>query len=266
MISIAPNDVVPRLRHANYIDVGRGQYWGFRKIPDFELVLIVKGQFEYQTGDNSRNLAVNDILCIPPDTEHKLTAIGRTNLISCIHFDLLKADCSQNEVCRPEPYPALVTQTKGPEFFHLLFREIAGDFQKFTTPQYQNSCQVFKALWVKLSEYWQSSQVPQLSPKIQAMLDYIKRNVLYGVDRHTLAEHFGYSPEYINYLFKTELSLTPTQLINREKIFIAFEMIQNQQGSIGDIAEKLGFYDQYHFSKVFKQTVGNSPIHYKKKR
>jgi AraC-like DNA-binding protein len=265
MISVAPNAIMPRLRYANYIEVGAGCYWGFRTIPDFELILVVKGAFEYQTGDRIHLLAEHDILCIPPDTEHKLTTLDRPGLISCIHFDLLKEDHLLSEVCTPEPYPSLVTKTDNPELFHQLFRQIAQDFQRVASGSRQSLCQFFKALWVKLSEYWMSNTAPRLSVKMQGMLDYIKHNAPNKVNRNVLAEHFGYSPEYINYLFKAQLGLIPTQIINREKIFTAFEMIQRRQGSLAQIAEKLGFYDQYHFSKVFKQIIGKSPVHYRKK-
>ena len=264
MIKIEPFDIVPRIRHANFIDVEPGRVWGPRQMPDFELILVVEGDFQYSSKGQDVSASKNDILCIPPDAEHVLTTGGEPAIISGIHFDLLQE--GGDNVCLPDPYPAVLTRIENPDFYVNLFRQIASDFSGHSAKKYQTSCMLFKSLWVKLSEYWQGGQGPDVSAvsvKVQEMVDYLKANVLNGVDRHSLANRFDYSPEHINYLFKKELSLTPRQFVNREKIFIAFEMIQHESGTIREIADRLGFYDQYHFSKLFKQVIGSSPSKFK---
>ena len=42
--------------------------------------------------------------------------------------------------------------------------------------------------------------------------------------------------------------------------------MQKEQLLIGEIAEKVGFKDQFYFSKVFKNYTGYTPRDYRKKR
>ncbi|MBA4056699.1 MAG: AraC family transcriptional regulator [Marivirga sp.] len=41
--------------------------------------------------------------------------------------------------------------------------------------------------------------------------------------------------------------------------------MQNRNLTIKTIAYNLGFFDQYHFSKVFKQTMGTAPKAFRSK-
>jgi AraC-like DNA-binding protein len=47
------------------------------------------------------------------------------------------------------------------------------------------------------------------------------------------------------------------------KVQRACQMLQNKDQTIKSIAYSLGFFDQYHFSKVFKQIMGIPPKHFK---
>jgi AraC-like DNA-binding protein len=43
------------------------------------------------------------------------------------------------------------------------------------------------------------------------------------------------------------------------KVQRACQLLQNGNQTIKAIAYQLGFFDQYHFSKLFKQIIGVSP-------
>jgi AraC-like DNA-binding protein len=249
---------------ANWIDVAGSCQWGPRLLQDYELICIIEGQFTFSDSGCSYSLAPNDILCIPPNLEHVFRS-ETAGVISCVHFDpptesKSRESAHQSKLCVK---PEIVTKPSRPEFYVNLFREIAADFSGHNPSNYRNCCLLFRSLWAKLAGYWEKSDADPVSAKVRAMTDYIKRNLLRGVDRNSLAENFGYTPEYVNYLFKKELSLTPSRFITREKIFIAFDMIQNEAGTLAEIAEHLGFYDQYHFSKQFKNIFRRPPSSFK---
>ena len=50
------------------------------------------------------------------------------------------------------------------------------------------------------------------------------------------------------------------------KIQRACQWLQDRSVTIKTIAYNLGFFDQYHFSKVFKDVMGISPKNYQKQR
>jgi AraC-like DNA-binding protein len=44
----------------------------------------------------------------------------------------------------------------------------------------------------------------------------------------------------------------------------AVELIHDSKLTIAEIAEKLGYCDQFHFSRQFKKALGKSPIQFRK--
>jgi AraC-like DNA-binding protein len=56
---------------------------------------------------------------------------------------------------------------------------------------------------------------------------------------------------------------TPLQLFTSMKIQRACQLLQSKNVTIKSIAYQLGFFDQYHFSKVFKQVMGVAPKNFR---
>ena len=259
MEKVPPYSIAPVVRVANYIDVPEKYCWGPRRIPDYELIFTIRGIFEYEQEGRLWKVEKNNILCIPPNTRHKLSHIRNKAIISCIHFDLLEDATANSNAYRPEPWPQILTKPENPEFFHHLFREVNSSFENTGQDKSHILEALFRCLWVRLSQYWHSEEKQKASQKLEAMTQYLKDNIYQKFDRHALAEKFDYTPEYINYLFRKELGVTPTQFVNHEKILLAFDMLTNRKMAIKDVTEKLGFYDRYHFSKTFKKIIGRPP-------
>lgn len=259
------SNIEPVVRICTYIDIKEGIVWGWRKIPDYELVFIIKGRFEYRTRDKTYDLCRNDVLCILPLEEHKLSHIKGPALIGCVHFDLVGSDKSGTCSYVPSPKPKTVTRIKNPQLFHQLIKECYETFNKFHKHKTALLNSLVKTIWLKLSEYWDLQVNPEMSSNVERMTDYLRENLFNDVSRNDLAKEFEYSPEHINYVFKKELGITPTQFINREKILIAIDLMQKERLSIRDVSDRLGFCDQYHFSKLFKKVIGLSPSFFKHK-
>lgn len=78
-------------------------------------------------------------------------------------------------------------------------------------------------------------------------------------DAHYLAEKMGYSADYFSTLFKKETGIQLKKFIDSEVYKTAFRMLKYSDYSIGEIAEKLAFSDQFTFSHFFKRISGKSP-------
>ena len=87
-------------------------------------------------------------------------------------------------------------------------------------------------------------------------------NVYKNLSLQEMAAHFDISTSYICRLFKMYYSDTPISYYNRIKTEEARTMLNDYPNmKIKDIAEMLGFSDQYYFSKVFKQQYGVTRRH-----
>lgn len=78
-----------------------------------------------------------------------------------------------------------------------------------------------------------------------------------------LAQRLGYSPRSLQRLFHQYVGASPKWTIRRYRLQDAAEMLD--QGTPGDwarLAAELGYFDQAHFIKDFKDLIGETPAVY----
>ncbi|MEJ1241995.1 AraC family transcriptional regulator [Chryseolinea sp. T2] len=97
-------------------------------------------------------------------------------------------------------------------------------------------------------------------------IEFMRANLDKAITLEQLASRAGLSVSHYCAVFKKRTSQTPMQLFTSMKIQRACQWLLNRNVTIKAIAYSLGFFDQYHFSKVFKEVMGVSPKLYKKQR
>ena len=63
----------------------------------------------------------------------------------------------------------------------------------------------------------------------------------------------------MNEVFKAYTGMTPYQYCIHAKINRAKEILSSGESSVKEIAWRVGFDDQYYFSRLFKKKTGSSP-------
>lgn len=104
------------------------------------------------------------------------------------------------------------------------------------------------------------NKLPHCNKYFMSILEYISEHFSESLSLSVLSEHFALSQSYICRLFKKELSLKPSEYINRVRISAAKAMLLETDMTITEIAEKSGYSDVYYFSRVFKKIIGMSPL------
>ncbi len=94
--------------------------------------------------------------------------------------------------------------------------------------------------------------------------DFIKLNYKKRLKLKDISHEICVSPNYLNNIFKEVTGKTIMQYLKDYKIKMACDLLRNTSKTLKVIADELGYYDQYHFSKVFKNHMGYSPMQYKK--
>ena len=94
-------------------------------------------------------------------------------------------------------------------------------------------------------------------------IEFMRENIHGTITLDELAKVAGLSVSHYCALFKKKTMQSPLNLYTSMKIQRACQMLQNKSQTIKSVAYNLGFFDQYHFSKVFKQIIGTSPKTFK---
>ena len=77
------------------------------------------------------------------------------------------------------------------------------------------------------------------------------------------ASELNLSANYFGDLIKKETGKTAQEYIQSKVIDVAKEKIFDQSKSVSEIAYELGFKYPQHFTRLFKQRVGQSPNEYR---
>jgi AraC-like DNA-binding protein len=107
--------------------------------------------------------------------------------------------------------------------------------------------------------YKQTQKLKKDNPLQQQTRKLILQKQRKRADAHYLAEKMGYSADYFSTLFKKETGIQLKKFIDQEIYKTAIRMLKYSDDSIHEIAEKLGFSDQFTFSHFFKRVSGESP-------
>ena len=92
---------------------------------------------------------------------------------------------------------------------------------------------------------------------------FIENNLdkVHSIDSLACRAHI--SPSHFAATFRRETGLPPMGYVRVRCIARAKSMLAASSASIADIAQKVGFEDPYHFSRVFRQIEGISPRTYR---
>lgn len=94
--------------------------------------------------------------------------------------------------------------------------------------------------------------------------NYIIKNIEEQISLEDIAKEVSYNESYITRVFKNKCGLTPhAYLINKRIQKAKNRLSKDENINLSLLSSEVGFYDQSHFSKVFKRVFAQSPNKYK---
>lgn len=128
------------------------------------------------------------------------------------------------------------------QLFTLALREVNREFGK-----------------VNISTTWKESVVLEVQR-------HVLNNLAHRLRLGDIAQAMCISANYLNTMFKSITGKTIMQYAEDLKLDRAKYLLLNTNMNINSISMELGYYDQYHFSNIFKKSTGVSPTHFRKDR
>lgn len=261
---IKADEIEPDVRHVNYCSVARGSSWGPRRISDFEMLLVLSGCFEFTNHETGEHVVQEPgtLLVIYPDELHTYRldpASRKEGFFSCIHLELRKDINRKKNPLRPHPFPRRLTNCLKDSTIQELFKKA----------EYENTCGgtyrdallslIVKEIWLRLSGKWAAPEEPGHSARLAEMIEFLRSKRLSHPGRAELAARFHLSPQHINLIFRRETGMSPVTFLHKELMRDAYNMLLIEQLSVKETADRLGFANQFYFSRVFKKIMGFPP-------
>jgi AraC family transcriptional regulator len=99
---------------------------------------------------------------------------------------------------------------------------------------------------------------------LQQVLDYINSYLDENLSLHELANLVHISPYYFARLFKQSTGMAPHQYVTKCRIKKATQLLTQQNLSVLEITQQVGFQSQSHFTTLFRRSLGVTPTEYRR--
>lgn len=100
--------------------------------------------------------------------------------------------------------------------------------------------------------------------QLRRAIEFLEVHCLRSIRLDELANLTGLSPSQFSHAFKASTGVAPHQWQMRERLRRAKLLLQTSREPLNAIACETGFADQAHFTRVFRQYVGETPARWRK--
>jgi AraC-like DNA-binding protein len=97
------------------------------------------------------------------------------------------------------------------------------------------------------------------APRLLAVRAYIGSHSAEPLTLPLLAQLAGMSVPYFCARFKAAFAQSPIDYLIQHRMLHAAHLLTDQAASVSEIAQRVGYEDAFHFSKMFKRHFGKSP-------
>lgn len=105
----------------------------------------------------------------------------------------------------------------------------------------------------------------QMDRRVSCSMEYIVAHLNRHITNQELAERVRMANNSFARLFHGNTGYSLQEYIRKKRVEKACDLMHHSSDSMEQIAEKCGFFDRQHFSKVFRQVMDISPAVYKKR-
>lgn len=228
------------------------------------LIYCIKGEGWFTINRHRYKVKSNQFFILPRDVMHEYGAdLNNPWSIYWVHFTGELADYFVKYLHPKGAKGPVITQVSPAR--NLLFEEMLDHLELMNNTDslvYANSSfyaflASFKPLQFKTSNRKENP--------IQQLIDLMKNNLDKNFSLQELAQQVHVSPSYLSALFREKTRYSPISLFTSLKIQQAGRLLVESNMNIKTIAQRLGYNDPYHFSRVFKNIMGVSPKHFKER-
>ena len=124
-------------------------------------------------------------------------------------------------------------------------------------------------IWEELAAFAQEGELPEPSEQnyseLVSRFFFLARNPVSAASQiRGLAEALHVSESTLSKRFRRETGIAPGAYLNRLVLDRACRLLLSGEMSIAEVAERLGFSDQFYFTKYFRRQMSMTPSAYRK--
>ena len=245
-----------------YYPVAKGHKMLRSEHTNYLLMYCSAGKGELSVGSNRREIAVGDLILLPPGVLHEYHADSEQPWsVYWLHIDGLLAKEYANTLKINDYCIHIGLQTSLVGAFDSVFQIRQNGV---SLSNYLIICAQVKSLLLTAANLSTQPAVEKLTDNgLYQAVEYMKENVDMELNLDQLAGLCSLSKFHFVRKFKAFTGQTPIQYFIQLKIEQACRLLDNTQLPIKEISAQLGYPDSLYFSRLFKRELGVSPKYYR---
>ena len=231
--------------------------------PHFCMGYVITGSADFYDCIEDKHISVKqgDIIFVPITSRYISDWKGnpQVNYIS-MHFIF---DCP-GIFSRHRDYKLQKVSVKNTEEMQGLFEYILQNYNGQEEAQL-SSLSKFYAVLSKILTKLEAKNQKEMDPRMKLAIHYMEDHFTENITVERLAEISSMSVSRFFPNFKKAVGVTPVEYLNHYRISQAIILLMNEEDlSIEEISERLGFESSTYFRRVFKKITGKTPRDYRK--
>jgi AraC-like DNA-binding protein len=235
-----------------------------RVLPEFQLIYITDGKGIFTCGGDTYQVKPGSIMLVLPGFEHAYKPLVETGWneywvgFKGAYFSRL---LEEGRLSLKHIFFETGVHDSILSLFGQIFDEVRAQ-----RPLYQmKACAAILSLIAEVLTKERRKEQSSYFEEIVAKAKHLMKTNVYGaINLSGISNQLGISTSRLNGIFKNYTSMTPYQYYIHVKIYKAEEILEHEDISVKEAAYKMGFEDQYYFSRLFKNKTGLSPSAWKK--
>ncbi len=237
---------------------GRTHTHGIR---EYEIHYFLEGQGEFVNGRTSYSINPGLLFVSSPKNIHTIHASAEEPIT--YYAILVQVEETEEEIDR-----MLRLQERDNPYaigsnYRFFFEEVKEKGLSVSPLRRQSACHQLFSLLYLLNEGPQTLANEHESRHLEKALRIMQRNVMGQLNLATLAKELQLTESYFIRLFSQRMKQTPMKYYMKLKIEAASALLTCTEMSVKEIAAKLKFSSEFHFSKQFKHKTGLAPSYYR---
>src|ERR1700722_10862761 len=230
------------------------------------LIVCMSGQGWFEIDGRRKPLRRNQALLVPRDKPHAYGASQRDPwTIQWVHFTgedaayyltLLRGGFTLN--IHPDLTPKI------DQLFGEVYEALASGFsQQNIICAAQIVRHILGTLFFNNKAFSPNTKAARFR-NLENVLRFMKKNINTTLTISEMAEQAGLSPPHFSRLFSQQAGVPPMEYFIHMKIQRACRFLTLTPLSIKEISSRLGYSDQYYFSRIFHKVMGIPPAAYRR--
>ena len=260
--NIAPGAVYPPFKEkhpAPFRPVAEG-----RVLPEYQLIYITEGKGTFSAADKTWDVFPGSMLMILPGIKHMYKPVKEIGWqeywigFKGSYFNKLAKEGFLSE-------DKLFFNIGNYDYITSIFKRIFDEVKSQKTLYQMKACSAVLTLISEILFRSRRQEQPDFYQQIVEKAKYLMETNMDGaINIPSIAKQIGISTSRLNEVFKHFSSMTPYQFFIQLKIHKAEELLGEENIPVKEAAWRMGFEDQYYFSRLFKNKTGIAPSDWKK--